>query len=238
MRVVILTCDEYAWIVPVCLYFYRKYWPDNPYKTDIITESNYIKGHSVFYTKGASWSSGILAYLDKSKEDKFIFILEDHMIRRKVDTARVREAEKICKGKTGYIRLNNAPNKYFNRHTIDSDIKGFREYPLVQRFAMTIQITIWQKGFLRDVLRENESAWQTERIGTARLAKKTRKWKALWPEKDIVSYHTGGLMRKGAFRPEVLKWMKPELLTDGSVAAKMLYALIQGKILSMRNKEA
>jgi hypothetical protein len=235
MKVIILTCDEYAWIVPICLYFYKKYWPDNPYETEIITESDYIKG-KVFYTGGISWSSGILSYLKSTEEDKFIFIQEDFMIREKVDTAKVQEAEALCKDNIGYVRLNNAPTKYFNRHTIDSDVKGFREYPLSQRFAMTVQITVWQKDFLYDALKAGETAWETEHNGAKRLAELTHKWKALWPEERIVNYHTGGLMRKGALRPDTLKWIKPELLSDNSVEAQKFYALIEGKILSMRNK--
>jgi len=237
MKVVILTCDKYAWIVPICLYFYRKYWPDNPYETDIITEHDYIKGQ-VFYTGGKPWAGGILAYLEASKENKFMFILEDYIIREKIDTGRVKEAEALCEGNIGYVRLNNAPEKYFRRHSVDSDVKGYREYPLFKRFAMTTQVTIWQRDFLLDALRADESAWQTEHNGSKRLAKLAHKWKALWPERNIVNYQTGGLMRKGALRPEVLKWMKPELLADGTEGAKMFYALIQGKILSMRNKEA
>lgn len=229
MKVIILTCDKYAWIVPFCLYFYRKNWPDNPYKTEIITESNYIGG-KVFYTTYAPWSSGILRYLAESEEDKFMLIQEDFLIKSPVDTARIKEAESLCTGNVGHVRMNNAPTKYFNRHSINSDVKGFREYPLSQRFAMTTQIAICQKDFLFDALKAGETAWETERNGAKRVAKLAHKWKALWPKSCIADYHWGGLMRKGHLRPAVLRWIKPELLKSTSIEAKMLYALIQGKI--------
>lgn len=236
MKIVILTCDEYAWIVPFCLYFYKKYWPDNPYQTEIITESNHMDG-SVYYTEGASWSSGILSYIKQSKENKFILIQEDFLIESPVDTTKIRKAELLCKGDVGCVRLTNTPHRYFQRHSVDSDISGFREYPLSGRFAMTTQMGICQKSFLFDALRENETAWETEKNGSERLARLTHKWKIIWPENRIVNYHDGGLMRKGALRPEVLKWMKPELLADNSTESKLLHELIQDKIISMRDKE-
>ena len=237
MKVIILTCDKYAWIIPICLYFYRKYWPDNPHKTDIITESNYIQG-STYYTGCIAWSSGLLNYIKESQEDKFIIIQEDYLLNKIIDTNRVREAESLCKGNVGHVRLTNAPEKYFRQHSVDSDVKGFREYPLLERFAMTTQIAIWQRDFLFDALKPGESPWQTEHNGLKRLAKLTHKWKSLWPETGIVNYHAGGLMRKGALRPAVLKKVKPELLKDDSTEARMLYDLIQDKIISLRNKEA
>ncbi len=217
MKVLILTCDKHAQLVHVFIHFYKKYWPTNPYKTEIITQTKKIDcDYKVFYAGKSSWSSEILSYLKKSKEDKFILIHEDHLIRKRVNTKRVETAEKLCEGDIGCVRLNHAPHKYFNQHTIKTNIKGFREYPTDRRFSWTLQIAFWQKQYLLDNMREGESCWENEEKGIVRLKEMKSNWKILWPETNIIDYQPRGLLRKGILRPPTLRWAKSELSEDSN----------------------
>jgi len=230
VKTVVLTCDKHAWVVPVFLHFYKKYWPDNPYETEIVTEKYHINGN-VFYAGGKSWSTRLLNYIKQSKDDKFLFIVEDHLIRKTVDTERVKIAENLCEGKVGCVRLNNNPHKYFDRHTILADFIGFREYPLDKRFSMTLQMAIWQKQFLFDVLRDNESIWETEGNGSKRLKElKSPLWQILWPETIIIDCDDRGILRKGILEPPVLRWALSELSQDNPE-----YKILQNQI--KRQKE-
>jgi len=205
MKIVVLTCNKYTWLVPVFLHFCKKNWPDNPYPIDIITETDSIEG-SVYYTQGISWSSGILNYLKQSDDDKFLLTPEDYIIESSVDTGRVRLAESLCAGNVGCVRLN-APDKYFNRHAIKIDVKGFREYPLDKPYSMSMQAAIWQKQYLFDVLRDGEDAWQAELNGSERLKKLKNKWRIFWPKSAIIDYQPGGFMKAGRPRLSVVKWV-------------------------------
>lgn len=216
MKIVILTCDEYAWIVPVFLHFLKKYWSDNPYEIEIITEKAHVDG-TVFYTRGVSWSSGLINYLKQSKEKKFLLILEDCLIDKKVDTERVQMAEKLCRGDVGCINLN-APERYQRDHTIKSGVEGFREYPLDAKYSMAIQPAIWQKQYLLDILRTGESCWGTEIKGSRRLKELKGKWRLLWAKTPIMSYHPGSLIHKGKFHFESAKWAMLELLNNNNLA--------------------
>jgi len=230
MKVVIITCNKHAWVITLFLYFYGENWTNNPYKTEIVTESKHIDG-IVFYSRDSSWATSIIKYIKQSKEEKFLLILEDYLIRQVVDTKKVRIAEELCTGDIGYVRLSNFPSKYSKRHTLNVNIKGFREYPLNRRFAMTTQIGIYQRDFLFDILRAGETAWQTERNGSERLSKLTHKWKGFWPESCIIDYHWGGLLRKGDLRPAVLKWIKLELSEDNPK-----YKILQDRIKRQKEK--
>ena len=220
MKIVVLTCNKYRWLVPVFLYFYKKHWPDNPYKTEIVTESEHIDG-TVFYSRDPSWATSVIKYIKQSEEDKFLLILEDYLIRQAVNTKRVRIAEKLCIKDVGYVRLRNSPKKGINRHTININIKGFREYPIERRFAMVVQTGIYQKKFLLDILREGESAWETESEGLHRIRKLKPKWRVLWPEEHIIDYPARGLLRKGILEPRVLRRALSEL-PQGSLEHKIL----------------
>lgn len=229
MKIVIATCDKNSWLIPVFLYFYKKYWPDNPYETEIVTEQKHVDG-TVFYTKEVSWSTGIINYLNQSKDDKFLLIIEDHLIRKPIITSRVNRAERLCSDDVGCVRLNNAPHKYFNHHSKRSDIKAFREYPLDQRFAMTLQVAIYQKQFLLDVLRDGEDVWKVECNGSARLREMKSKWRILWPKNNIVDVPPTGILRKGRFKPPILRWATAELLDDATINSKKIYKILQKKI--------
>jgi len=212
MKVIVSTCDKYNWVLPVFFHFYKKAWPGNPNKTDVVTEKEKVDfGDSVFYTGGKSWGSGMINYLNQSKANKFMLILEDYIIES-VDVKMIKVAEKLCSGDVGCVRMSNDPHKYFEKHTENSTVvNGFRQYPNDQRFNSALQIAIYQKAYLLDIFKGKENVWETERRGVDRIRKLGDKWRILWPEKNIFEYDAIGLLRKGILRPPVLSWAKSKL---------------------------
>lgn len=209
MKVIVSTCDKYTWIIPVFLHFYRKNWLDNPYQTEIVTETDHIDG-TVFYNEETSWASRLINYLKQSKEDKILLILEDCIIRKTIDTKMIKIAEELCKGNVGCVRLVG-PDKWFN-YTTDVGIKGFREYPFNRNYCFSLTSAIWQKQFLLDGLRKGENVWQTEVEGSKRFGQLKSKWRVLWSETPIIDYQGGGLMARGKLHSPVVKWALEDLV--------------------------
>lgn len=203
MKVVILVCNKYTWLVPVFMHFYEKYWRENPYTTVIVNEATYL-GSRDLDPEGTYWSTWVINYLKHCTEDKLLLIMEDFIIRDQIDTERVKLAASLCVGDVGCVRLN-APDKWFRRHGKEIGIKGFKEYPLNQKYSVSLQAAIWQKACLLDILRESESAWQTEHHGSRRLRELINRWRILWAEPTIIDYHPGGIMEKGELRLETVQ---------------------------------
>lgn len=203
MKVVILVCNKYIWLEPIFMYFYRKHWPENSYVTIIVKEATYLGGRD-FDVGGGAWSTWVLNYLKHCTEDKLLLIMEDFIIRDRIDIERVKIAADLCTGNVGCVRLNK-PDKWFKRHAKKTEIEGFREYPLDQKYSMSLQTAIWQKSYLLDILREGESAWQTEHGGSKRLRGLKDKWRILWTESAIIDYHPGGIMEKGELRLSIVQ---------------------------------
>ena len=220
MKIVIMTCDKHSWIIPFFKYFCEKYWSDNPYQIEVVTETKHVDG-AVFYAGKRSWRSMLIRYLKQSKEDKLLLMLEDCLINRIIDTNRVKFAGKLCEGNVGYVRLVNYPQVYFKRHTIKTNIEGFGEYPTWRRFGMITQDAIFQKEFLLDILREGESIWQTERSGTIRVGASLNKWRILWPEINIIDHPHKGILKKGELISKVVQWALSELSGSGEVERKL-----------------
>ncbi len=229
MKVVVSTCDGYRWIIPVFMYFWRKYYPNCPYEIIIITETKRVQ-EKAYYTKGGSWSRGIKNFLKESNESRILLILEDLLLMQTVDTERVRVAEKLCEYKTGTVRLNNAPHGYFIKHSKPTSIDGFREYPLKQRFIMGLQPAVFQKNYLLDALGDRDNPWEAEQKGAKRLASLGDKWKSLWPEQNIFTIQPVGLMKKGRLRPRVLRWAKAKLKEDNTKESMEIYGILQDQI--------
>ena len=62
MRVVIFSCDPYLCLIQIFLHFYEKNWPDNPYKTEFVTETRKIEGVSAFYAGKVPWANRAIKY--------------------------------------------------------------------------------------------------------------------------------------------------------------------------------
>ncbi len=198
MKVAILVCNKYKWLLPVFMHFYKKHWRENPYTTIVVNEAAHL-GSQDLDPEGATWSTWVINYLRHCTEDKLLLIMEDFIIRDRIDTERVKLAASLCAGNVGCVKLN-APDKWFRRHAKKTNIEGFREYPLDQKYSMSLQTAIYQKQYLLDVLRDGESAWQTEHSGSKRLRGLRDKWRILWAELAIIDYHSGGIMEKGELR--------------------------------------
>ena len=229
MKLIILTCNAHKWVVPIYNYFLQKYWPDNPYEIEVVTDMGFMNGN-VFYAKSISWSGRLIEYVSQAKEDKFLITLDDYLIKSPVDMARVRAAELLCRDDVGYVRMSNCPYRYFCKHTIESSVTNdFREYPPKQRFAVVAHMAFYQRAFLLDVLKNGEDVWQFENKGTARLNKLKSKWRVLWPKEDVINYAGGGgLIKKGRLRHPVFKWAMSELSNKDGLA-RAFYVELQEK---------
>lgn len=205
MRVVVFTCDAYSWLIPTFLHFYGKNWPDNPYQTDFVTETKAIRNVPTFFTGKIPWPNGVIKYLKSIKEKIFLLLLEDYVIKEKVDNDRMKQAENLCAGDIGCVRLN--PHDRLRRFLIDIEIDGFKEYPLDKPYSVSLQPAIWQKEFLLEFLQEGEDIRQVESESSIRIQKSKKK--VIWADTPIITMpRAGGYMKKGRIHKAVEQWVK------------------------------
>jgi len=204
MRVVVFTCDNYSWLIPTFLHFYRKNWPDNPYQTDFVTETKEIGDVSTFYTGKIPWADGAIKYLESQKEKTFLLLLEDYIIKEPIETERVKHAGNLCCNDVGCVRLN--PHDRDSRFLFDAGIEGFKEYPLDKPYSISLQTAIWQKEFLFEFLQKGKNIWQVENEGSIRIQKSKKR--IIWADIPIINYQSGGYMRKGKVTKYVKQWVE------------------------------
>ena len=95
---------------------------------------------------------------------------------------------------------------------------------------MGLQPAIFQESYLFDALGNKDNPWEAEQKGAKRLAALANKWQSLWPETNIFNVQPVGLMKKGRFKPPVLRWAKAELKKDNTKESLQLYQVLQDQI--------
>ncbi len=192
MRIVVFAYDKYDWLTPIFMHFYKKNWPDNPYRTDHVITGEF------------PWADHALNYINTLGDEPFLLILNDYIIEKPVDIAIVRRAEKLCMGDVGCVRL--VPHDKEAVYLVSAGIDGFKEYPLNKPYAVSLQTSIWQKKFFLEFLRKGESIWQTETEGSKRVL--NSKKRVMWSDVPAMQYSTQGYMKKGKVVKSVEQWTK------------------------------
>lgn len=206
MRIAIYTCDNYLWIAPIFLHFYRKFWPENFYQTDFLTEKQIVQGESTFRTGDISWTNRMINYLNSFEDKLFILLLIDYIIDKKVDVDGIKRAESLCKDDIGCVRL--CAHDELSRFLVDSGIKGFKEYPSDKPYSLSWQPSIWQKEYFLETIQEGDSIWRAETRGS-KIIQNSKK-KTIWSDNFILSHINppAGLMQKGKIIESVERWIK------------------------------
>lgn len=207
MRIAVFTCDRYNWLIPIFWHFYKKNWSDNPYLTDIVTEKSEIFFYDrIFYGGNSSWATTALNYLKQVDDEIIMLILDDYIIKG-VNTEQIKLCEEECKKPdVGYIIVANREHDFMNKEAIPYN-DNFLEYPKDKPYSLCLQVGIWKRDFLIDLLREGESVWQTEIEGSKRMVNKDKK--VLLAKDYGINYVPGGCMRRGneTVKP-VFDWIK------------------------------
>jgi hypothetical protein len=192
MRIAVLTCDKYDWLIPYFWHFFTKNFSDNPYPVDFVTETKKIYfGDTVYYGGIKPWSTILCNYLNQIKDDKVLIILDDYMIYN-VLPERIRVAEKLCENEVGCINLYPHYDKFMLPEELEG---GFKEYSFSNTHTVGVQITIWQKQYMLDVYKPGFDAWKSEHLGYENM--KMLGKKVLFSKDWIFEYAPGGCMKKG-----------------------------------------
>ncbi len=213
MKVVIFSCDSYSWIVPTFLHFYKKNWPDNPYETVVVTETEasgfgagdpYAIDYGVFYAGKIPWSDRAAKYLNSIDDETFLLFLEEYILNERVNTDEIKRADNLCVDDIGCVRLH-AYNSW-SSFLFDSKIKGYKEYPIEQRYSVSHQSSIWQRRLFLDILKRGESNWQMETEGSKRFHKFGKR--IIWKDTPIINYHPCGYMRRRKVVKSEEQWVR------------------------------
>ena len=129
-----------------------------------IDRSKFVPKSWNYINKGEdkSFSKSLSSYLDEFNDEYIILMLDDFIILDKVDIKKLQLAFKFIKQNKGvYLRLVPNPkgdikiNNYFSKIDVRAKVP----------YITSLQMAIWEKNFLNELLKYDFSPWEFETRG-------------------------------------------------------------------------
>lgn len=226
--ILVNTCDKFDDCWGPFFVLFSKYWNDCNAKIYLNTEfKDYsFSGINVIPIKGcegknippgkyATWSQCLKWALDKIDSELILYMQEDYFIKSKVNNQIVEK----------YIEFMNTHKEVMCIHLTDqgmipSSVCYDQDLYIAdrsQKYYVSCQAAIWRKEELYKILRERETAWEFEKLGSIR-AKAYKgiylaidRSKVILDKSEIIPYIFTGIV-KG-------KWIKgvPSLFNSNNI---------------------
>jgi hypothetical protein len=208
LSILVNSCDKYADLWPIFFALFWKYWPDCPFPVYLGANENMFKHSRVeMITVGSdrSWAETTRRMLELIPSPYVLFFLDDFFIYKPVDTAVVKSlAVEMKELNADYLRFRPAPPP-------DVSVSG---HPRVGRirpgaeYRCSLGIALWRRETFLKLLRDGETAWQMEILGSRR----SEAYGGFYSTWDTIIERTNGL--------EAGKWLRynlPLLKREGLV---------------------
>ena len=165
LAVLIVSCDRYKDMWPLCTSMIRRFWPDCPHSIYLMSNKPaQIAGfHNLAIGPDFGWSANLRVALERLPQDYVLLFLEDLILERAVDTAKVgvlfdwfRQAKGNC------LRMNpNPPADLPLNDSVGVAVSG-------GMYRTSTVMTLWRRSILLDLLDPKETAWEFEICGSER----------------------------------------------------------------------
>jgi hypothetical protein len=166
--VLVVSCDKYRdlWVPFFTLFF--KYWPDCPYQVYLCANEMCYEDErvqTILTGPDKSWSSNLMRCFEKLTKDYVILFQEDFLFTKPVDTERIRDLALYLKDRhAACLRLMPCPPP---ETIVDYKLK-VGEISKGAPYRVSLQSAIWNKSVLYELLKDGESPWDLENIGSIR----------------------------------------------------------------------
>ena len=174
--ILVCSCDKYADLLEPFAVLWRKYWPDCPFETVLVTETKPDQelcfSRVVACGKGGNWCSRLVEALETVETPYILMLCDDYFLASPVDTEDVlRRLGQAKDYDAANLRLipNPVPGV---RNSIPAE-GGLFEYRKNTAYCIATQAGIWNREFLLGLARGKSSIWEFERSNSPRADKKS-----------------------------------------------------------------
>jgi len=187
------SCDRYADVWRPFFALLRRNWPDCPFRVVLGTNHRVCDEPGVETLRigdDRDWTAGVRAMLDQTASDTVLVMLEDYLLRSRVDTgallARLADHEALG---AAYLRLRPFPPPDFRLARFDAVGEIAPQAP----YRAALQAAFWRRDALDAMLVDGENPWEFEIYGSRRSDTQPRGFYATWaPHLDYYAGVTAG----------------------------------------------
>lgn len=212
--VLIPSCDSYSDLWKPFLNLFWRFWPDCPFPVYLGSNeksSDDSRVKTIHAGGGNNWTNRVREQVQAVSTPYVLLFLEDFFLQSPVNTSDVLTcltAIQELKGKM--LRLIPRPGP-------DAVVDG---HPMLGHcaagalFRSSTQTAIWQRDALLDLMRDNESIWEFEMLGSNRSNSSPDGYFCTW--KPVMTYRHHVVERGKWFRHEARKFLKMNIGCDFS----------------------
>lgn len=184
MKTAIFTSDKNNWLLKGFFHQWGKYCPDPKYFDIEVVGFEKPEGlpSSVkFVSLGdmrdypvKKWSNGVIKYLRQLQDDLVTIFLEDYWLIRNMHVNSIKEAEELMMKYPDIIRFDLTTDRVFNKDSkFCGHYKGLDICRAKSDYAISFQASIYRRSLLLEILRLDETPWESEINGTGRVQQTT-----------------------------------------------------------------
>ena len=166
-----------------------KYWPDCPYPAYLIANLKDLKDERVSAIKvgeDKGWSRNLSAALDQIDSRYVLYFQEDYWMTERVNTSAISDYVSIMDQQgLHYLRLLSFPMP-------DRDFPGDDRLGIIATeapYRTSLQIALWRKDVLKELIDPSETPWDFEIKGTERSRRYGGTFLSVRPSGDDPYYH-------------------------------------------------
>ena len=167
LTVLVASCDKYADLLVPFSTLWRRFWPDCPFETILVTESEPLDrgqlcfDHIIACGVGGNWCSRLVQALEQIPTQYVLLLCDDYFLESSVDTAlfrkRLAQAQDL-----DAVNLRLIPNPKPSQPYKE----GLSEYRKQTAYCIATQAGIWNREFLLGLAKGKASIWEFERYGS------------------------------------------------------------------------
>ena len=171
VAIVVSSCDAFFDAWRPFVFFFRKHWPDCPFRVYLIINRLRVRSNLVDPIRvgpDRDWASNMAIALERIPQSHVLYFQEDYFL-----TGPVRHAQ-LARDFAYAFENDVASFCLYGRSRLEKDF-----VPLNDQFGVVprdsdgrtrLQVTLWKKPVLQSALRPGETAWNME----ARASERTR----------------------------------------------------------------
>jgi len=208
LTIVVTTSYMYRTLIDGFTFFFEKNWANCPYDVVISLESEYkySERFKFFTSTSSDWSTRLWETLDSIDSDYVLLLMDDYFI---FDIVSNNEISKILdfviqnrishlshSHTFAHFNIGNRCNVLINNYEV------VEVYSILSNFAyVLISADFYNRKFLMEILRKNETAWDFENMASFRTIFLNDKsiYKLIGDEHPL-KYTIGGVIHKGKIR--------------------------------------
>ena len=172
--VFITTCAEYSWLIRPQAYLLNAYWSPTQLFTVMGFKSSEFELPDNFsscspYSESCpidEWSNALIHFLKTRDEYLFVLLLDDYWPIQKIDNAGIEMLAEYMRIHTDVLKIDLTDDRLFHAGE-QPDVDTWGQYDIIEtpfgsRFQMSLQVGIWNRELMLNVLIPGKTPWKVE----------------------------------------------------------------------------